>query len=430
MFSIFAILLSGCLLAIFNNTFIYEIIVYFSILSVSTCYLIDISKSKRFKLYIKPLFFAVLFRLVILYVFRYIYLNNIMSIPVISQELFSDPLSFYTNAVGYVNGNSNFTGGFFVTFLGSIYKVVGCSRLLGEFLVSFFSVLSINITILINEELEINYSSSKKCIWLLSVLPYTLLYSTMLRRESIIILCVSISLLFYIKWVDNKGIINFVKCLLFSVFASLFHGGTGIIAVGYIMTMILYNPSSQKIKLKITNIFGSLLFFGVFLFLFNNYKDVLFTKLDNISDISTIAKTSSLGGSSYAQYVGDSRTPLRFTVFLVPRYIYFMFSPFPWQWRGMGDIISFISSSVLYLTIIILSVKYIFRNKLEGGNRTLLILLSLIALVTAITFSWGVSNTGTAIRHRDKFIVLYITMLAIIDNYKIKAKNKYEKEVN
>ena len=33
--------------------------------------------------------------------------------------------------------------------------------------------------------------------------------------------------------------------------------------------------------------------------------------------------------------------------------------------------------------------------------------------ISCVIFSWGVRNAGTALRHRDKFISIYIVMLIL-----------------
>ena len=36
-----------------------------------------------------------------------------------------------------------------------------------------------------------------------------------------------------------------------------------------------------------------------------------------------------------------------------------------------------------------------------------------IALCAALIFAWGVSNAGTAVRHREKFMTVYILLIAL-----------------
>ena len=41
------------------------------------------------------------------------------------------------------------------------------------------------------------------------------------------------------------------------------------------------------------------------------------------------------------------------------------------------------------------------------------VFFSVLGVITVFVFSWGVSNTGTAIRHRDKLITFFAVALAL-----------------
>ena len=143
----------------------------------------------------------------------------------------------------------------------------------------------------------------------------------------------------------------------------------------------------------------------MFVYLYTNHKDVLFAKMVKIETIDDIASGVVKGGSSYAAYVGNSSTPLNMLLYTLPRIVFFLFSPFPWHWRGLSDIIAFCFNSVFYMGAVYSAWKYL-RSK-ERENRNLLIALLIVALVTVFVFAWGTSNTGTAVRHRDKMVILY-----------------------
>jgi len=104
--------------------------------------------------------------------------------------------------------------------------------------------------------------------------------------------------------------------------------------------------------------------------------------------------------------------------------MYFMFSPFPWQWRGIGDIITFLLSSCVYLYIIINSIRYIRRTAKDEENRSIVVALLIVALLIAVVFSWGVTNTGTATRHRDKFIAIYAVLFSLSQSTRLRIRLK------
>ena len=49
----------------------------------------------------------------------------------------------------------------------------------------------------------------------------------------------------------------------------------------------------------------------------------------------------------------------------------------------------------------------------NSENRNIIIILLIIALASAFLYSWGVSNAGTALRHRDKFITNFALLLVL-----------------
>lgn len=212
---------------------------------------------------------------------------------------------------------------------------------------------------------------------------------------------------------------NYILAFVFALGASLFHAGTGLIIASYIFIRIIYSPETKKFTLDLKNVIVAMFFVVVTMYLYGRFGTVFFNKIERRLSSGNFATTRDAGGSSYAQYVGDARTPIRMIVYFIPRLLYFMFSPFPWQWRGISDIISFSLCSFVYLLIIVRAFKYIRYTKKDDENRLLLIALLVVLLLSASFFSWGVSNTGTAIRHRDKFIAIIVTIFALGERYKI-----------
>lgn len=153
----------------------------------------------------------------------------------------------------------------------------------------------------------------------------------------------------------------------------------------------------------------------IFAYLFINYADVFFGKMMNVSSIADVGSTYAGGGSSYAAYVGDSTSISNMVIFTIPRIVYFLFSPFPWQWRGPGDIIAFLFSGLFYLFSYKSAISYL-RNNKDGKNQYLVVGLIIISLASIFVFGWGCTNTGTACRHRDKLIVIFSVLWAVSRN--------------
>jgi hypothetical protein len=66
---------------------------------------------------------------------------------------------------------------------------------------------------------------------------------------------------------------------------------------------------------------------------------------------------------------------------------------------------------------------YVIFNRKALGNRRALYIGLLLALVGAlIIFGIGVSNAGTAVRHRQKLIAVFLILLAITKDAKMRRK--------
>ena len=107
----------------------------------------------------------------------------------------------------------------------------------------------------------------------------------------------------------------------------------------------------------------------------------------------------------------------------IQRIGYFLFSPVPWMWRGLGDIVAFLASSCVYLSaLIIAGISFIYKKT----DYFRLLLLSVMFFVSGI-FAWAVSNGGTALRHREKLlgvlILLGVYSVQIIINARRERKN-------
>ena len=74
------------------------------------------------------------------------------------------------------------------------------------------------------------------------------------------------------------------------------------------------------------------------------------------------------------------------------------------------DIITFLIDSLFYLFVFYYFFKH--RKSFKYNNKLIFILFISIA-VAAIVYGIGVSNAGTAMRHRQKLTPLFIILLAV-----------------
>lgn len=376
-----------------------------AIVVFSVVYVIELAKSRRLRPVALPLLLGYCFRLFL--VFWDIYGRNIYGLP----SSGNDTEMFYLSAVQFARGGGAGHGGAFSELIGTFFSWVGISRLLGQFLIMLFSVVALHLLVRIMEEGGVDAPKRKLVMYIACLLPNFAVLSSIFLRESVVTMLVAASLFYFMRWWNRGKQGLFLLSFVLAFCASLFHSGVVALAAGYIVVRLLYNRKAGRFGLSARNILIAVLFLAVFVYLYMNYADVLFKKMADIESIEEIASGAGRGGASYAAYVGNSDSVFNMIVYSPIRIIYFLFSPLPWHWRGISDVIAFCFSSVFYLIAIIKAFSVLkYKN---NPKRNLVLALLILVLCTALVFAWGVSNAGTALRHRDKMVVLYCVLLGL-----------------
>ena len=371
----------------------------------SLAFLYDLGHSTKLKSLSFPLYLGYLFRVALLFFDRYG--QNIYQLP----NSGADSEMFYGNIVQYARTGSSGRSGSFITVMGTIFHYIGTSRLYGQFIILLFSIVSLILFCRLLQKVEIDGRARSTICIVVCLLPNLAILSSIFLRESIVAMFITISFYLFYKWLNGQSIMYFVLAFVSAFCASAFHSGSAAVAVGYIAIVLLYDRHSKRFRFRGRNLIPAILLIAVVAFLYINYGGELFGKMQNVENIDDVANTHDLGGSSYAQYVGNSSNPISMIIFTPLRIVFFLFSPFPWQWRGLSDIIAFVFSSLFFLYTAWCDIRFLRSG--EKKNRTLVIALTIVAACTAFVFAWGVANTGTACRHRDKMTVIWGLILAL-----------------
>ena len=327
----------------------------------------------------------------------------------------ADTEMFYKYSVMLANGLTSEKYGGFIGLFGRVFSIIGTSRLYGQFIVMLFSIIALLVIIKTIEELSISNEQKIRAVSLVSIIPNYAILSSIFLRESIVSMFVSISLYMFIQYYKGNSYIYLVFCYASVLLGMVFHSGIAGFLIGYGIIILIHQNGMEENRTGFIRVLIASLACGISLFLFINYKDVLFAKFLSVNDITDVANTVARGGSTYAKYVGDSTSILNVLVYTLPRFAYFLFSPFPWQWRGGADLIAFFFSGLYYLGIVIISFGKLFNSKTQ--YRALLKNMLIIMFCSTFVFAWGVSNVGTAVRHRDKLISVFAVLHALCYDY-------------
>lgn len=191
------------------------------------------------------------------------------------------------------------------------------------------------------------------------------------------------------------------------------HGGTIGIVFGYFLVLTLYKREEDTFKLNARSWLAIVAVWGFSMFL-SNYMDVFGNKLDGVDTgnvdevlISGYKKQYDKGGSDYLLWlpVSSMSDAIVFSPF---KMFYFLLSPVPWEWRGIQDILAFFIDSIWYLILC----WGIYKSKPNAFN-TLKRGLIMSLLTVVFIFGIGVTNSGTAMRHRAKLLSFIVVTYCI-----------------
>lgn len=377
----------------------------FLILLFSLAFFATIQRNRHLQTYKLQLLLGYLLRIALLYFD--LFGNQYYVLP----NSGADTEMFYNGAVRYMN-YGGWTRGSFPLIMGTLFRFIGSNRLYGQFLVMLLSIVSLCLLVYSIDELGLSRETSVKVIGITAFLPNLAILSSIFLRESLVAVFVTLSLFFFVLWIKRTQEQYFIAALVAVIPAAIFHSGAAGMFPGYLAIRLLYDKDTGTLRIRIVNILAAVvLAIGIGYILINNSDSVLakFGSVDSIEDIANVNKSA---GSSYVQYVGDSKSIRNIVIYTIPRIVYFLYSPFPWQWRGLADAIAFFFSSTFYIAVTWSILRCLLSRK-NNKRRPIVVMLAMLIATTIFVFGWGVSNSGTAARHREKLTMLFAIAWAL-----------------
>ncbi|OJS99857.1 hypothetical protein [Marinobacter nauticus] len=249
---------------------------------------------------------------------------------------------------------------------------------------------------------------------ILALFPFLIIFSSVGLRETFIFLGFSLGIYFLVLFHNSRGIIFFILSVIMFQFSALFHGAMAL-AIGALFLGLSWKPLMKPNKTK--QQFGlaliafltmmALMVFGAIY----AYANLSLHKLGSLEqlDVDQIANIAASRSQGSAAYLSGFQIN-SFTDFVIQspiRLVYFLFSPFPWNISHPLHLMG-LFDGLFYMFVFYLCFKY--RKRVFEHPATLQILI--IVLVLAFAFSFGTSNFGTATRHRAKFALAMLVIVA------------------
>ena len=393
-----------------RNMIDYDIIGFASIALVS---LLSLLMALRFKEIVTIIFVALTVRIITILIGHYIHplpdsTGDAMTFESLSSGLAADG---FFNLINLYEGPSSQ----FISWVIAIpYSLFGRSLLMAQSISMFLGIGCIFLAWSLAKKLWDN-QTAKKVAWTIALFPSLILYSVLVMREVYFCFFLLIALNGVCDWIKQENFKSFILAMSGFVGGVFFHGS---MIVGAIIFLALVGGITlKKIVISLINFrinFSKLVIFLVFLGITQLY---ITNKIDvtYLGDFKSLKKTENYlistniatrGNASWPEWTKiNSYTEALYKAPL--RSLYFVFAPFPWDVKNTKHLIGLLDSFFyMYLVYLIFSnIKNIWRD------RCLRIML-VILLAFIFVFGLGVGNFGTGIRHRSKFVIIFILLAA------------------
>lgn len=348
------------------------------------------------------------------------YFSHVFTLP----NSGADEMTYYYNAMSALVKDKEFTG--YALLFSWQARLFGLSKLYGKFVNVLLSVSAITILRRILIQLKLDSQVQTRTLTFACFLPNFAILSALLLRESIIIFLVAVSVYCLLQWWQEGKLGGLLIALVVSMGAAWLHSGMIAYTLGILCVAVSARrtPDGRRFELvSVRTMALSAVTATVVLLAVLNLNIGLssyFRGADSLEDIVSIADAYEEGGSAYNANIVNNDSTAGFIINTPFRMFYFIFAPVPWNWRSATDAVAFVFSAVFYGCVFIQTMVCVLKTR----NSSVVAVLFLIALLTLMMFGWGVSNSGTALRHRDKMVIHYLIMYAVIQNEKVPHRRR------
>ncbi len=248
----------------------------------------------------------------------------------------------------------------------------------------------------------------RQAAWLTALFPSLIYFSAVLLREVAVTYPLSLGVLYLAYWYRERRWWQMLVAVVALLVSMAFHSGSlaVLLAVGvWLVGSWIRSLFSQGFRNLGRNSLALIAGAGALAFVFasgfgmNKFKYVQGGEVDELAITQTyFAK----GRTAYLEDLHPEsptevilQTPLRLT--------YFLFAPFPWMLSAGSDVLGVVDSFFFFFLFF-----RVWRQRALVASRRESVLVLAVFGAMALTFAIGVSNYGTALRHRNKMLPLLI----------------------
>lgn len=322
-----------------------------------------------------------------------------------------DSIAFWNVSLEINRTGDAFRSSAYSRILSNLYKCYGENRFLAQY-VNILCFLGVAIIVLaICKQVQIKNIYRIWIMTFVSILPNYICLSSILLRESFMIFADTLAFWCFIQWMKHGRVYQFALAFLCALPAVIMHSASIGMWVAFFIIGMLWDYRKQKMKVSLKTAIMLIAAAGV-LTVFEAVpalRDILLLYFPSELSVQSITgKYFVPGGSDYL--TGIEVTTWGGLLFWTPiRMLYFLLSPMPTDWRGIGDMAAFVIDSVPIIVFVAGILKGLKKNK----NKSYVYAGLLCCLIITGIFAWGVTNAGTAMRHRALLIGVFAVTYCI-----------------
>lgn len=330
-------------------------------------------------------------------------------------QIFTDPSTF-----------NDVVRGTYSKFLGIFYLMFGPERILAQFFNVILGVVAVVILAKTLQRLRLPERYVFAATLIFAFFPQGLLLSPILLRDQIVALGIVYTLYYMVRWTEEKSGWYMTLAYLGYFVSTMFHSG---LAVGIIVLLIyfsFYSHETRRMDFEPTKVQRLVIQVLVVGFIVYSFQDVLFAKFTHVSENGQLFSGMSYdrGGSAYLNGLTVTG-PGDMILYSPIRMIYFLFSPFPWQWSTVMNILIFFLDAVFYF-IACFAIVRSFKLIRQHPFGSVLFFFFLLFILNALIFGLGTGNVGTAIRHRYKLFPMLLIVYTSVHYMRLQARHYFE----
>lgn len=299
-------------------------------------------------------------------------------------------------------------------FLSIPYYLFGRSILMAQSISMLFGIGSVFLGWMLAKKIW-DDRIAKKVAWTIALFPSLVLYSVLILREVYMVFFLLLALYGVASWVKSNSFKSIFIAMIGFIGAIFFHGAMMVGAIIFIAiigtkNIIEFYKGLKNYKINIKALTLTLMFIFTVTMYFSNKIDVpylgTFEDSTNVTDLQQKTKGATRGTASWPEWTKiNSSTEMFYKAPI--RSIYLIFAPFPWDVNKVRHLVGMFDAFLyMYLSFLILiNIKVILKNPV-------LRIFLIILMAYIFVFGIGVGNFGTGIRHRSKFVVVFILLAA------------------